>query len=151
MQVCSVGVMHLWQISPSIFNLRSNRSWEWDILATYQSFCNLSQQSDISETKGTFTSFPAVETRGNRERKKSVSWLFQTYQFHVNGWWNVKIFTLPFSHKISLLLTKPPPTKHCCFFSCLIFFIIPSWARIWFLDMIWQITCSTTGNALYSL
>lgn len=56
--------------------------------------------------------------KDGKRKKKCESWLFQTYQFHVNGCWNVKIFTLPFSHKISPRLTNPlqPNAFLLCFF-----------------------------------
>lgn len=51
-----------------------------------------------------------------RKEKKCESWLFQTYQFHVNGCWNVKISSLPFSHKISPRLTNPLQPNAFLFF-----------------------------------
>lgn len=147
---CSVGVTHLCTVISQPLRrclISVQIIVKYEISSPHINYSAIYHNRKTSEKqKGLSSALSEVETRGGRRKKKWESLLFQTYQFHVNGRWNAKILAWPFF----------PPNfapSHCPLFS-LYFFHNSLLSRIWFLDMICQITCGisyATGDGIVSL
>lgn len=145
---CSVGVTHLCTVisQPLRWCLISVQIIVKDeISSPHINYSAIYHNRKTSEKQKALSSaLSEVETRGEGE-KKWESLLFQTYQFHVNGRWNAKILAWPFPTRFRPFSLSP--------FSPYFFHnSLPS--RIWFLDMICQITCGisyATGDGIVSL